>query len=101
MRVVHGDGRRTGDWSRERSYDWSYERSQPADRGDHARRATTTLVGRAEARDCGGEPGAWYIADHGGTPLRHQQWLALHMAAASAGRIAGDRVPAGGEVRTC
>jgi transposase-like protein len=23
------------------------------------------LVRRAEARDCGGEPGAWHIADHG------------------------------------
>jgi transposase len=26
------------------------------------------LVCRAEARDCGGEPGAWDIAHHGGTP---------------------------------
>ena len=36
--------------------------------------------------------GAWHIADHGGAPLWHQQWPALHVAATSAGRIARDRV---------
>ena len=55
----------------------------------------TTLVCRAEAGDCGGESGAWHIADHGGAPLWHQQWPALHVAATSAGRIARDRVRPG------
>jgi hypothetical protein len=77
---------------------------ESADRGDHMRRAAATLVGRAEARDCGREPG-WRLA------YRRSQWparrygissgAALHMEATSAGRIAWDSTPAGGEVCAC
>src|SRR5580704_11557379 len=72
------------------------QRIEVITRGERRRRWSVE-----QARDCGGEPGARDIANHGGPTLRHQQWPALHVAATSAGRIAWGHASAGGGVRAC
>ena len=52
------------------------DRRQLVDIGDNEQRrrvghrAVYHMIAEAEARDCGGEPGTWQIADHGGWSLR-------------------------------